>query len=227
MGHGEPMREVVIGKNSAVWATLSADEAIASRFPIALSHRDVAAFAFHPDDRVWILSYARDRAANEALFAPIAAAGVREAIYVSSATTNIAADVRCYAYPRAKRQAEQAARASLDARILTIGLMHERPDTLPGGTSIATGYDRLRSFLLAPHWPPERASPTLLFTRVDRPFANGWERAAYGGYGRLIALCGKWPCALRPVDLVLRGLGWNWYGYLFLSNRKWISTTSS
>ena len=52
------------------------------------------------------------------------------------------------------------------------------------------------------------------------------EALLYRLYGRLQALCGSRPCLLRPLDLLLRGLGMRWYGYTHLSNRLWTSKTS-
>jgi hypothetical protein len=63
-----------------------------------------------------------------------------------------------------------------------------------------------------------------LFKMVSRDFGSGFERTLFLIYGHVQWLLRRFPCALRPVDLVLRALGYRWYGYLLLSNRLWATT---
>ena len=158
------------------------------------------------------------------MFDLLAQRGVKDAVYVSTATTIVAALTSCYEYPRVKLQAERSARARLDARFLIIGLVCRSEPELPAGTTMRTLHDDIRSFLTAPRWPEDRSAPVLLFTRTERPFGSALEKAAFRLYGLAITAAGRWPCLLRPVDMILRALGWRWYGYLFLSNRLWSST---
>lgn len=219
-------REVIVGKNSAIWRVLSKNPAIAAKFRVTLGHRDLAEARLTSGDRVWVLSYSRKSEENSALLAKLKDAGVRDVVYFSSATTNVVSITDCYNYPRIKLLAENQAREMLDARILTLGVLFEKSSDLPAGVTIATGFDQLAEFLLEPRWPAHREERTLLFRLEDRPFSGIFEQFAFKTYGSAMRICRRWPCALRPLDFVLRALGYRWYGYVYLSNRLWLSTTS-
>lgn len=223
---GVSVRDVVVGRNSTVWKLLARQGALAARPPLAIGHAEVAVFPFGRGDRVWVLSYSHRPPENRWLLESIARAGVAELIYISSSATIVDSVTRCYAYPRVKLQAESDALALPNARVLTIGMMYEDPAQLPGGACAATSYGELASFVAAPCWPEGGGRRKHLLRIVRRPFRNGAERLAHAGYARLIDWSGGFPCALRPVDWVLRALGARWYGYTFLSNRLWSSTIS-
>jgi hypothetical protein len=224
----QPTRDVVLGTHSVVWRSLQRDARIASRFGIAIGHRDVATFTFTPADRVWVFSYAPTAAGNEAMMTALERARVRELIYVSSAAAAVAAHTDCYAYPRLKRSAERSALQRPNARVLTLGLVYSTPSELPSGPHIATAFDDLADFMLAPCWPHGNGRRMLLIERVETPFRDRFELVCWKAYGGLMTLCGmQRPCLLRPLDLVLRFMGMRWYGYVFLSNKLWTSTTSS
>ncbi|QOZ78446.1 hypothetical protein XH83_25315 [Bradyrhizobium sp. CCBAU 53351] len=182
--------------------------------------------SFLPNDRVWILSYSRKVEENSALIDKLGRAGVGEYVYISSATTNVASRTRCYRYPTVKLLAETLARKKLGARILTVGMMYEQPSELPAGATIATSYDDLAAFMLAPQWLDSAEQPVRLIRRYERPFASRLEEIAFALYGHAMSMLHRWPCALRPIDLILRAMGYKWYGYLYLSNRTWFTTTS-
>lgn len=221
-----PTRELVLGRGSTVWRRLSVEPSLAERVGAAIGHHDLATFEFTPADRVWVLSYSRDPRENSAMLQRLGAAGVREIVYVSSASTIVAQRTRCYEYPRVKLQAEQEALALPQAKLLTIGLMHDSVDELPAGTNIATRYGELAAFMLQPDWPDSGGRGKRLFHVERRPFGGAIERAACGIYTSLLMAAGSRPCLLRPIDLILRLLGWRWYGYTCLSNRLWTSKTS-
>lgn len=225
-GTALPSREIVLGRSSAVWQRLAHEPALSVWATAAIGHADLDRFAFTPADRVWVLSYSRLPAENLALLQRLDSAGVREIVYVSSASTIVSRVTRCYEYPRVKQQAEEAAMALPNARVLTIGLMHDDPAELPSGNNIATRYEALAAFMLAPEWPDANGRRKRLFGVVHRPYRHGVEQGLARAYGAALAAAGGHPCLLRPVDLLLRVLGMRWYGYTFLSNRLWTSTTS-
>ncbi len=207
---------MIIGRNAKIWAQLATYPALQGA--IALGHKDVASFEGAPGDVVWILSYAREPAQNSALFETLKerlAAGTR-VVYVSTATANVAQMTGCYTYPRVKRLAEEDATKILDARIVRIGLVHETPEELPAGHSAVTSVAQLAEAMAA---PPSQEALLRLYEMQSRPFGSGLESTAYSVYGALQRLVGRHPCLLRPVDVLLRALGWRWYGYLYLSNR--------
>lgn len=219
-------RDVFVGSHSKVWKALSRHIDTASRPAHAIGHRELAGFAFTPHDRVWVLSYSRQPAENAALLDVLRQAGVGELVYVSSSSVIVSRRTACYEYPRVKLRAELDALKLPSARVLTIGLMYEDPLELPGGADVATSYAELAAFVAAPEWPEEAGRRKRLFRVVQRPFARAAERRAYMVYGQLLRWSGRFPCLLRPLDLILRVLGARWYGYVYLSNSLWISTTS-
>lgn len=225
-GPSSPIREIVLGRSSAVWQRLAREPALSAWATAAIGHADMARFAFTPADRVWVLSYSRMPAENLALLQRLDSAGVREIVYVSSASTIVSRATRCYEYPRVKQQAEDAALALPNARVLTIGLMHDDPAELPSGANIATRYAELAAFMRTPEWPDANGRGKHLFGVIHRPYRHAVERWLARAYGAALTATGSRPCLLRPVDLLLRLLGMRWYGYTFLSNRLWTSTTS-
>jgi hypothetical protein len=219
-------REVIVGKNSTVWRELARRPDIVAKFQVALGHNDLHSARFLPTDRLWIFAYSRKADENAALIERLAHAGAAEYVYVSSATTNVVPKTRCYNYPMVKLLAEDLARERLNARVLTIGVVFGRLSELPGGATIATSYDELANFMLAPQWPGSLGQPVRLFTPCERPFKSKAEEIAFRLYGYAMRVLRRWPCVLRPVDFVLRGMGYRWYGYLYLSNKTWFTTTS-
>jgi teichuronic acid biosynthesis glycosyltransferase TuaG len=214
-------RLIVIGSNSKVWRRLQMEAP--PGMPVeAISHDDVARRRFETEDRIWILSYSRSEHDNVRLFEALAAAGARHCYYVSTATVNVAAIATCYEYPRVKLAAERDARRILGARIVRIGLVYGRPEELPAGTSAATGLTSLSAALTA----AMEGDSVDLFDMVETPFGSAFERVLFALYGRLIRLAGPWPCAMRPLDLLLKMLGMRWYGYVYLSNKLWLSSRS-
>lgn len=173
-----------------------------------------------------MLSYSRLPAENAALLDVLRKAGVGEVVYVSSSSVIVSRRTACYEYPRVKLRAELDALGLPNARVLTIGLMYDEPGELPGGADVATSYAELAAFVAAPEWPDDAGRRKRLFRIVRQPFAHAAERWAYRVYGQLLRWSGRFPCLLRPLDLLLRALGARWYGYVHLSNSLWISTTS-
>jgi hypothetical protein len=219
-------RDVFVGRHSKVWRALSCRPQVAERRPIAIGHADIPGFEFTRGDRVWLLSYSRRSPENRAMLEAIARAGAGEIVYVSSSATIVDDVTRCYEYPRVKREAEQFALSLPAARVLTIGLVYEDPTELPCGACAATSLAELAAFIAMPEWPDAAGRRKRLMRIMKRPFRHAGERWAFGAYGHLMHWARAFPCALRPLDLLLRTLGVRWYGYTFLSNRLWSSTIS-
>jgi hypothetical protein len=218
-------REVVVGRNSKVWHRLSASKSIRDRFKLAIGHRDVGRFIFTPADRVWIFSYSRSPSENAELLRNILDAGINEIVYVSSATTNVAAISRCYEYPRVKRMAECDVEKIGIARIVALGVVYGELSELPQGSTVVTSLLDLERFLLHPTWNDSDRRVNL-FRLIEMPFAGRIESLIYTAYGSALWRLRKFPCLLRPIDVVLRAFGIKWYGYVYLSSRLWSSTIS-
>jgi hypothetical protein len=219
-------RDIVVGKNSKIWKTLSLQPLLAAKVAHAIGHGELANFAFKPTDRVWVFSYSRNSQENTHLIQTLGNANIAELIYVSSSSVKVASKTTCYEYPRVKHNAELTALAQASGKVLTIGLVYDQELELPAGDNIATSMSQLHDFMMAPKWPEQNGRRKQLFKIVSRPFGGVLERTLHALYGALLTLCGPLPCLLRPFDLVLRALGMRWYGYTFLSNRIWISTIS-
>lgn len=223
----EVTREVVLGKGAKIWQALAKRESVRQRFQVAIGHAELAGFAFEPGDRVWVLAYSRHPSDNTKMLQRLAQAGVAEIVYITSSSTIIAPLTDCYEYPRAKKQAEDEARALSNAKVLTFGLVVEHENELPAGRNAATTLDDIAAFLLAPHWPADGGRGAHLLRIVNRPFGHWVEHGLYRAYGGLMRVCARQPCLLRPLDLLLRVLGMRWYGYTFLSNQLWTTTMTS
>lgn len=213
-------RLVVVGRNSAVWNRVAPrlDETVSE-----LSHSEVGGARITAEDVVWIFSYSRDDEQNRRLFAALGAVGARRVIYVSSATAPVGDRYRCYSYPRCKLRAERAAAELLDAQVVRLGLVYDRDDELPGGTTLATTLSSIADAMRQTLRSGPQAVARDLFEPATGRFGSAAEKAFYRIYGALIRLVPT-PCLLRPLDLVLSALGWRWYGYVYLSNRQWLST---
>ncbi len=220
------LREVIVGRNSRVWRAVASDARIATRFTTVIGHAEMQAFPFGDRDRVWIFSYSRRPQENSRLLATVAAAGVAQIVYVSSATTVVNSITRCYEYPRIKLLAESQARGLENARILILGLVVRGVGELPPGSNAATLQSGIAEFMLAPHWPHDDGKSMRLFEIVQVPFKRPWEARLHAVYDATQTALRGWPCALRPLDLALRIAGIRWYGYVNLSNRLWTTTTS-
>jgi hypothetical protein len=220
------LREVVIGRNSTVWRKSCGNQAVSQRFKTAIGHAEVSAFRFTASDRVWVFAYSRKPEENSRLLVALESARVREVVYVSSAATIVTRFTRCYGYPTVKQVAEDEARRRLNARILIFGLVVNRIEELPSGLNVTTLQEKIEEFLLAPCWPHDGGRSMRLFELVAVPYTRPWEARMHRAYDAMQWVVRYWPCALRPIDVILRAVGIRWYGYVNLSNRLWNSTTS-
>lgn len=218
-------RLVILGRNSVLWSRI-ADRVLAQRpTSLAIGHSDLDGMHLSADDHLWILSYAPREEDNRLLFEKVRRLGAGRHFYLSSATVNIAEEVGCYRYPAVKAAGERDAKRVLDAATIRIGLIYDDPTELPAGVSAATRLEDLVGAILAPdETQMSDGGITALYQMIERPFGGVLENAAYRAYGGLIRLFRWHPCLLRPIDLVLRYMGFRWYGYFRLSNDRCITT---
>lgn len=221
------MRNVVLGRNARIWQQVRQQAGVQAAIGLELGHADLASAQLGPQDRVWVLSYSRNPADNEAMLQRLAQAGVGEIVYVSSSSTIIAPQTSCYEYPRAKAAAEQAALRLPQGKVLTLGLVVAQEADLPAGVNAATTIAEIAQFFLHPVWAAGGGRRHALLRIVPRPFRHGLERLLYATYGALAGALGSRPCLLRPLDLILRLAGMRWYGYTYLSNQLWHASTTS
>lgn len=221
------MRDVVLGRNAQIWQAIAREPGIADRVRHTLGHAELDQFEFTAQDRVWVFSYSRTPEDNTRLLQRLASAGVGEVVYITSSSTITAQLTRCYAYPRAKKLAEDAASALPMGKVLVLGLVVPDDSALPAGDNVATTFSDMARFMLAPDWPDHGGRRKALLRQVKRPFRGRTEAALYRLYGGLMRLAGSHPCVLRPIDLLLRVLGMRWYGYTYLSNQLWTRSMTS
>lgn len=215
-------RLIVLGRNSKVWASLKKSPLLADIPIVTIGHAELSDFTFSPGDKVWVLSYSRSVNENRLLLEILARQQDISVIYISSASTNVTEHTRCYNYPTVKRQAQEDAVRLCAARIVNIGWFYADAAELPAGCTAATSVDALAMAMRSADAVPSQI--VNLFHMVDRPFGSQFEKTLYLLYGVLLKGSGRYPCLLRPVDLLLRMLGMRWYGYLYLSNGLWFTT---
>lgn len=215
-------RLIILGKNSKVWALLKKSNNLAELPIFAIGHDDIGDFEFFPLDQIWVLSYSRVPSENYFLLKKLSNINNISVFYVSSASTNVNSITQCYNYPKIKHQAQEDAVSLCNARVITIGLFYEAVTELPSGLTAATSVQQLA--LAMRNIDNHSAQSVNLFRMVDRPFSTYFEKILYVLYGQLVKRCGRFPCLLRPIDLVLRLVGMRWYGYLYLSNKLWSTT---
>ena len=218
-------RQIILGRNSKIWANLERNPETSKGNFIAIGHRDLPDFTFLKTDTVWVFSYSKSAHENKQLLQKLGQSDISRIVYISSASTNVVSHTHCYRYPTAKYLAEKDASDLCDAKIVKIGVFYSTENELPKGQTVATSADELIDFMLHPSWN-ENNQATNLFRIVDTPFQSKTEQALFQIYGFLMRLCKSYPCLLRPFDIVLRALNMRWYGYLYLSNKLWSTTTS-
>jgi hypothetical protein len=222
--NGREFRNIIIGKNSSLWQRLQSHVANSSGIFVEISHSDVGKFDFRKSDVVWILSYSKRSEENIALLRNLKDKNFAKSIYVSSATTNVCNVTHCYVYPSVKKLAADYAKSNLRSDILTIGVVVDETHPAPKGYSATTSIAEIFSFIEKYKYSGD-VETHHLFKMEKREFENQIEERLYDIYGRMINLCGRFPCVLRPFDFLFRLLGFRWYGYLYLSNALWLSLT--
>lgn len=226
-GKGERcnMKRILIGKNSTLWNNLSSDPSVVKRFDAVISHKDLAAHAFDPESEIWILSYSRQNQENQKLIDTIGLHHTGRVFYFSTAAANVCQITNCYQYPRVKYAAAAYAAAHLKSvTIVHLGFVYGDPEELPSGHTAAISREDLAQFFR--EGIRGQHDNVHLFKMVDKLHGSNIEKALHRLYDFLQKRCGRFPCALRPLDLIVRAFGWKWYGYANLSNRLWSLTTS-
>jgi hypothetical protein len=215
-------RLIVLGRNSKVWQSLKKSHFLVSTPILAIGHAELTTFRFLSGDNVLVFSYSRSAKENFLLLEHLSKQNKVSVFYISSASTNVTSVTRCYNYPRVKQQALEDAISICNAKIINIGWFYNVVEELPSGLTVATSVDEIA--MLIQEGMPSSDRFLNLFHLVERPFRSGFEKKLYSLYGVLMKGCGRYPCLLRPIDLILRILGMRWYGYLYLSNRLWSTT---
>lgn len=214
-------RKVILGRNSKIWKSISVNEDLNLEDIKVISHASLDNFDFTQEDIVFVFSYSVIEKQNEELLEKLKNSDVKKIIYVNSATTNILPMTNCYRYPSVKYEASNYAYEVCGATILTIGVSYKSLEELPSGGVLATSEKNLIRFINHPVNVGQENHEVRLMEFIEKKFDNLWESRLYSLYGQLMNLVSFYPCLLRPFDLILKGLGYRWYGYLYLSNQLW------
>jgi hypothetical protein len=220
-------RIIFVGKNSRVWQRLVQDPTWVDGIGPVLGHADVAGFDFQQDDSIWIFSYSRRHEENIALFKQLKERGAQQVFYVSTASSNVMQITPRFTYPRAKSEAAKAAQQILGARTVLLGYVVDNLKNAPSGWAAIVTLEELSAAMRGYGRPFAPEGPIRLFTMRETPFRSRVESIIYYSYFILACALGRYVFVLRPVDIILRALGYRWYGYFGMSNQIWSTTTSS
>lgn len=215
-------RILVVGRNSKVWSLIKETEIIKNNIYriVSVSSREVYELScnllFDRFDYVVILSYSMDEKENRKLlhnarfFSP-------RLIYISTCSVKAYDMGYHYKYPKVKRLAENYARNSnIFDRVVVIrlgilkGTIIER--NMRGRYKV-TSPEELASAICFPSCRGSYFEINNLYKDSEREFSNKKERIFFSVYRRIILFHPFMMFVMRPLDLLLRKLSWNWYGY--------------
>ncbi|MEM8858759.1 MAG: hypothetical protein AAGD96_10590 [Chloroflexota bacterium] len=219
---------LVVGRNSRLWPLLrpSFEHQLKGRRLIVCSSRDIydlsETLLGQNIERAFVLSYAPNIKDNQKLLKNLRLL-TPKLVYVSTLSVNAALEGYPYKYPFVKYATERLCKAPgfFDkVRILRLGLVEGTySESKVAGKWHHTGLDALavagvRAFGSA------RFDFEVVTEVRFREFDSKTEDYAFRLYGRLLRIGPVMGTILRPVDVALKLLGWNWYGYHQLANRS-------
>jgi hypothetical protein len=214
---------LVVGSNSRLWAALSARSDL---HPPSVTFHPVSSldiFDLPPSilqqsfSYAVVFSYSLNFSENIKLLKNLSLV-VSNLVYISTCSA-VAADMGYpYKYPQTKRAVEIFA---LDSKlfeglhIIRLGMVEGTfsPDSLKGRykyTSLEMIAQRIKGSYF-------KNSPVVVFENLyipaEKPFGCRIERLCFAAYRRAILCHPVMGGLLRPLDVVLKALGWHWYGY--------------
>ncbi len=200
-------RLIVIGKNSDLY----------KKFPdkfgglphLAISHKEVASFAFFKTDKILILSFSKHDIENIKFIDSIRQIKCERIYYLSTSSVNVCELTDCYSYPRVKLKMESMVRSLSNCIILRAGTLVASGREYECRGTMTSNIDDLIDCI---------ANNVDNLTVTFIPFNDSWiEKTLYLWYGKLIIRL-KNPCILRPIDFLFKYFfGFRWYGYGILS----------
>lgn len=212
------MQKYIIGKNSSVCKRL------AKKIPLEnyrfLGHQDISDVTFQQNDVLFIFSYSLNRQVNADFLTSIHKRGGKNIVLMSSVASKVATLTQCYNYPTIKYMSEELVLEKLGGVVIQLGSVVEDSRELPSGTNYCTTLDELADFINQYQPSPSRA--IRLFSVIDIPFKSQLDAFLYRSYQVLINRLNRYPCLLRPVDLLLKLSGYRWYGYTALLKKVWM-----
>jgi len=214
---------LIIGKNSRLWMMLSKHrdvKATEANFH-AVSSQDIYNLSKNLLQQSFshavVFSYSNKMTQNMKLLRNLRLL-VANIIYISTCSVIAADRGYPYRYPRIKRQVEIFARdAKLfkGLRIIRLGIVEGTfdHDNLKGFYK----YTSLGMIARQIQWQDFRNQPVVifenLFVTLENYIDQSIESFFFKIYRRILLLHPIMGGVLRPIDVIFRALGWNWYGY--------------
>jgi hypothetical protein len=209
---------LIIGKNSKIWNKIKKDIK-KNRVITEISHDQLRFLKKQKRfDEIWIFGYSINVNENYDLLHSAVSIKYKKCFYFSSKTTNICQVTKDYKYPMIKKISEDFLKRYNNTYIVRLGLVYGKTSDIPGGGSYVTSYKEIIKFINQDKRRIWYNKDIDLAKLIIKNFSSEFERAVYKLYG-LILMSGLFrPILLRPIDLILRLIGWRWYGYFYLSN---------
>jgi len=209
------MRKIIIGKNSNLYKEFKKE--FDEIFDLAISHKDLHNFVIKKTDIYFILSYGQSEKEMSQLLSEVIKIKQNNVILLSTTAIIVSKYSKCYAYPKLKMMQENFFSAKMSNfiiyRVGTVlrknNLYHNR------GTCVLNSdlFFRTLKKLLSGEFVCQVVEE-YEFVRIEK---NTLESIIYFIYTVTIRLFYKFPCVLRPIDLILKILNYRWYGYGALS----------
>lgn len=217
------LKILIIGSNSRVFNAMTNSGVLDNFDVLSVSGRDLdislSKIGEENYSAVVILSYSKVRVQNELLFSRLSNVKSQIFIYISSISALSAEFGYKYSYPSSKLECENLAKRYFSKlKILRVGLVPEvhKP---PYGHSYITHAGQLANCIIALARGFDIKDDLYLISHYINQ-ASLFEKISYSLYKRLFLYMRDKVVLLRPIDFILRAMGYNWYGYHMAINMK-------
>jgi len=208
------LKTLLVGKNSRLYKNNL--KKFSQIVDVAISHADISGVEGVEYDAAIILSYSRNFANQISLIKGLKKISFKNLIVISSVSALVAENYSCYEYPKVKLAHERLYLEYFPrACIVRMGTVFDKKKSTPNKGTLVTDLDELVQMLSV----LITGSPNqiITFCKYCDFGVDSIEARIHSIYSKLIIRL-SYPCLLRPVDIFLRALGFNWYGYGVLSN---------
>lgn len=209
------MRKIIIGKNSNLYKEFRYE--FDDIFDLAISHKDLQNFGTKKTDIYFILSYGQSEKEMSQLLNEIKKIKHNNVILLSTSAVIVSKYSQCYSYPRLKMMQENFFIKKMSNFIIyRVGTVLRKNNLYQNrGTCVLNSnlfFKTLKKLLSG-----EFVSQVVQEYEFVEIKKNTFESIIYLIYTVTIRLFYRFPCVLRPIDLMLKILNYPWYGYGTLS----------
>jgi hypothetical protein len=211
---------IIVGKNSRLYAL--AKPLLSEHVRGEYSHREEIDPQHIKGATLVVFSLGPTLAANTALFRRLELLHPEHLVYVSSTSALVGSSRLSLRYPRLKYLCEQSCIHRFNAAIVRVGLL---PDQVPGrliGRTLVSNVTGVANAITDAAWPASKKGGTITnaFSVSEFPPTTLADRVLLCAYGLLYSIFGGFPLVLRPLDVILRRIGFRNYGYTFAAAKK-------